>query len=325
MVERDLAAGGAVTFWSLAEATDRPRLDRGFAALGLQSFVPDPRPAPACLRDALEDVLGGARVLVRPLATRDGFAVVNEDRGTDANAYSTRLVARVRDGQAPTFDPWTPDAPRVAEAYEQHLGRIPGHQLSAALVKVVEHLGGTRLRPGGAVYWVPGPRLDDWARVAEAAERAADGRPSAVYVLRHRLDADAVRAVRDAVVAEVQAEAVRICDEVAARDLGGRGLETRKKQAADLRDKVLLYEVAGQRPVPAGPEAGDLLLQGGRPAVRPRRPFWPACRVTCRWRSSRARDWTGKPAPSVLVQWSRWMRIVRRVLASTAPTPRVAR
>jgi hypothetical protein len=78
--------------------------------------------------------------------------------------------------------------------------------------------------------------------VAAAAERAADGRPSAVYVLRHRLDADAVRAVRDAVVAEVQAEAGRICAEVAAGDLGGRALETRKQQAADLRDKVLLYE-----------------------------------------------------------------------------------
>ena len=63
-----------------------------------------------------------------------------------------------------------------------------------------------------------------------------------MYVLRHRLDADAVRAVRDAVVAEVQAEADRIRDEVAAGDLGGRALETRKKQAAELRDKVLLYE-----------------------------------------------------------------------------------
>src|SRR4029078_532883 len=67
-------------------------------------------------------------------------------------------------------------------------------------------------------------------------------RPSAVYVLRHRLDADAVRAVRDAVVSEVRAEAFGICDEVTAGDLGGRALETRKKQAADLREKVLLYE-----------------------------------------------------------------------------------
>ena len=64
----------------------------------------------------------------------------------------------------------------------------------------------------------------------------------AVYLLRHRLDGDAVRAVRDAVVAEVHAAAVRIAEEVAAGDLGGRALETRRQHARELRDKVLLYE-----------------------------------------------------------------------------------
>jgi hypothetical protein len=242
MVESHLAVGGAVTFWSLADWSDRARLAAAFAARGLGAFVPDPRPAPACLRDALEAVLGGPRVLVRPLAGRDGFAVVREDRGADRNEYTTLLTAAARDGRPPAFDRWAPETDRVAEAYARQLGRVPAAQLSAALVRVVEALGGTRLRPGGAVYWVPGPRLDAWAEAGRAAERAADGRPSAVYVLRHRLDADAVRAVRDAVVGDVQAEAARICDEVAGGELGGRALETRQKQAADLRRKVLLYE-----------------------------------------------------------------------------------
>jgi hypothetical protein len=109
-------------------------------------------------------------------------------------------------------------------------------------VRIVESLGGTRLRPSGAVYWIPGPKLDEWARAAEAVEQSADGRPSAVYLLRHRLDADAVRAVRDAVVTEVQAEANRIQTEVNSGELGGRALETRKRQAGELRDKVCLYE-----------------------------------------------------------------------------------
>src|SRR5215213_8367336 len=229
MVESRLDVGGAVTFWSLANWSDRPRLQSAFAAVGLAALVPDPRPGPACLKDALEDVLGGPRTLVRPLASRDGFAVVREDRGVAANVYATLLTASVRDGHDPVFDPWSPDAGRVADAYRRQLGRVPAAQLSAALVKVVEALGGTRLRPGGAVYWVPGPRLDEWAEAGHAAERAAEGRPSAVYVLRHKLDADAVRAVRDAVVTEVQAEAHRICEEVVGGDLGGRALETRKK------------------------------------------------------------------------------------------------
>jgi hypothetical protein len=243
MVESRLDIGGAVTFWSLAEWSDRRRLTNEFHLINLAEFVPDPRPPAAALREALEDALGEPRVLVRPLATRDGFAVVREERGPATNQYRTELTARVAgDPPALSFDPWDGRAARVEEAYARQVGRVPAAQLSAALVRVVESLGGTRLRPTGAVYWVPGPRLDDWADVARAVEQAAEGRPSAVYVLRHRLDADAVRAVRDAVVGEVEAEAARICAEVAAGELGGRALETRKKQAADLRQKVLLYE-----------------------------------------------------------------------------------
>jgi hypothetical protein len=56
------------------------------------------------------------------------------------------------------------------------------------------------------------------------------------------MDADAVRAVRDAVVNEVQSEATRIHDEVMKGELGERALEHRRVQAYDLRKKVLLFE-----------------------------------------------------------------------------------
>ncbi len=244
MIAGRLDVGGAVVFWSLADGTDRSKLRDSFAPLQLEPFVPEPRPASAVLKDALEDVLGGPRVLVRPLATRDGFAVVSEDRGLADNTYRTGLVARVTNGEPPVlaFDPFDDRADRVRDKFRQFAGRIPAGQLSAALVKVVESLGGIRLRPSGAVYWVPGPKLDDWAAAAHAVEAAATGKPSSVYVIRHELDAAAVRAVRDAVVADVQADAARIVAEVNAGDLGGRALETRRSQAAQLQDKVLLYE-----------------------------------------------------------------------------------
>ena len=244
MIESALDVGGAVVFWTASEFTDRDKLKAGLVLLGLDQFVPEPRPPASVLKDALEETLGGARVLVRPLADRDGFTVVKEERGKNANAYATALIARVRNPDLPTIE-YEPDDDRaiqVNRAFRRHLGRIPGVQLSACLVKVVEFLGGTRLRPTGAVYWVPGPKLDEWALAAQAVEAASDGKPSAVYLLRHRLDGDAVRAIRDAVVAEVQAASVRIAEEVTTGDLGGRALETRKQQARELRDKVLLYE-----------------------------------------------------------------------------------
>ena len=244
MIESTLDVGGAVVFWTAAEFTNRDKLRAGLVPLGLDPFVPDPRPHASVLKDALEETLGGSRVLVRPLADRDGFTVVKEERGRTANSYVTELIARVRNPDLPTieYEPYDARAVRVDEAFRRHAGRVPGVQLSACLVKIVEFLGGTRLRPTGAVYWIPGPKLDEWAFAAKAVEAASEGKPSAVYLLRHRLDADAVRAVRDAVVAEVQAATARISEDVAVRDLGSRALETRQQQAHDLREKVLLYE-----------------------------------------------------------------------------------
>ena len=244
MIETTFEVGGAVVFWTACAFTDRDKLIQGLAPLGLDEFVPEPRPAASILRDALEETLGTPRTLVRPLARRDGFTVIKEERGPNDNCYVTELIARVRDVDPPSIDftPWDERASRVNAAFERHKGRLPAVQLSACLVKLVECLGGTRLRPTGAVYWIPGPKLDEWASIANAVESASEGKPSAVYLLRHRLDADAVRAIRDAVVAEVQSATSRIAEDIAAGELGNRALETRKQQAHDLREKVLLYE-----------------------------------------------------------------------------------
>jgi hypothetical protein len=259
MPESHIDIGGAVVFWSLAEWTDRERLHAGLEPLALGHFVPEPRAATACLKDALDEVLGGPRTLIRPLARRDGFAVVQEQRGEQGNVYCQELLARVVEGNGapcPEFIPGDDRAVKVLESYRRQLGLLHTTQVSAALVKLVESLGGTRLRPSGAIYWLPGHRLDGWQKAAGVFEQAGRGGPSAVYLLRHNMDADAVRAVRDAVVAEVQAEARRIHDEVLTGELGGRALEHRQAQAAELRDKVLLYE-----------ELLDIGLQGLHQAV----------------------------------------------------------
>ena len=81
MVESHLDVGGAVVFWSRAEWSDRYRLKSGLELLSLDEFMPEPRQPSAALREALENTLGEPRVLVRPLASKDGFAIVREQRG----------------------------------------------------------------------------------------------------------------------------------------------------------------------------------------------------------------------------------------------------
>ena len=117
MIENNLDVGGAVVFWSIAEWTDRTRLAAKLGELELQALVPDPRPAPAALRSALEDIFGGPRMLIRPLASKDGLVVVQENRGLASNQYQTLLTSRVQgDPPALTFDPWDSRAVAVQGA-----------------------------------------------------------------------------------------------------------------------------------------------------------------------------------------------------------------
>lgn len=245
MTPNHLRLGGAVVYWTLSEFTFRDRLADGLGDAGFGDLAPDARPATAALKAALEQTLGGSGVLIRPLQSRDGFAVIEEQRGQTENVYTQTLSARVQgDGALArlTFSTTDERTHAVHQAFDLHQGLIAAHQVSECLVGIVERLGGRRLRPSGGFYWLPEDKLGLWQEVAAAVEKAAFGRPHACYVLRVAMDADAVRAVRDAIVAEVTAEANRIRTEVLSGELKERALESRRLEVVDLRDKVALYE-----------------------------------------------------------------------------------
>lgn len=233
---------GLVVFWTLSEFTDRRRLMTAWSAAGFNKAVPEPRANVAVLRDALAEVFAGSRFLVRPLAARTGFAVVREDRGQDENRYAPVLTAKVFGGESPAYSGDVGKADEVNAAYHRHLGRVTAQQMSAALVKVLYDLGGTRLRPSGSVYWLCGDRAAAWDRVVAGFEQAADEGRSVGYTLRHDLDADAVVAVRDAIVHEVTTEAARLSQAILSGELGDKAVEARKKEALLLKRKVSEYE-----------------------------------------------------------------------------------
>ena len=233
---------GCVVFWTLAAFADRARLKGGWNAAGFAHAVPDERENVSVLRDALAEVFGGSRFLVRPLSARNGFTVVREVRGEDENTFATVLTAKVFGSELPTIAGDQSKSQEVLAAYARHAGRVTSQQVSAALVRILQELGGTRLRPSGSVYWLPGDQADAWRAVTQAVESAADGGTSVGYVISHELDADSVVAVRDAIVHEVVSEGKRLMDEILTGDLGERAIKTRKAEAAELRRKVVRYE-----------------------------------------------------------------------------------
>jgi hypothetical protein len=110
------------------------------------------------------------------------------------------------------------------------------------MVNILDSLGATRLRPGGALYWLPQDRIEQWQKVVEVIEQAGVDARNRIYLLRNKMDADSVRAVRDAIVAEIGREATRIEEEVRSGELGEKALEARRDQAIDLRAKIEKYE-----------------------------------------------------------------------------------
>lgn len=249
MIEREVNVGGCVTYWSLGTWSHLGRLTDALGAAGFADHAPAPRTAPACLRDALEHVYKDACNLIRPLKTRDGFHVVREHRGELLNDYRGVVTAKIDPATLEVdFTPAAPEAQAVVDAYNRYRGYVRAANVADALVKAAERLGGVRLRPTGGLYWLPDARLGDWLKVARAVEDAAEleagdrvGR-NAVYVLRNVMDDGALRAVRDAVVAEVSAEAERIDKEVMEGKLGERALAARAEQAEALRAKIRQFE-----------------------------------------------------------------------------------
>jgi hypothetical protein len=242
MVTMKMDHTGLVLFWSLAEFSSRERLLAEWSRAGFNHLVPERRPNVSVLKDALSEVFVGSRFLVRPLSTRTGFAVVREDRGQDENSYAPVLTAKVYGDDSPIYAGDVGKADEVNAAYHRHLGRVTSQQMSAALVKVLYELGGTRLRPSGSVYWLSGDRAELWNRVVAGFEAAADGGNSVGYMLRHDLDADAVVAVRDAITHEVSTEAARLSQDILSGELGDKAIESRKKEAQLLKRKVAEYE-----------------------------------------------------------------------------------
>jgi hypothetical protein len=243
MVENTVRIGGAISFWTLSEQTVRQRLKEGLEALGLGKFTPEPRTPAAALKDALESLYTLPTQLVRPLKTKEGFTVVEERRGADENAYPTVATAKIDKQLQISLAPYNhAQAQELARRFNEQLGLLRPSQVTASLVAVLDSLGATRLRPGGAIYWLPAHRLDDWRAVCDVVEAAGKDKPNNLYVLQNVYDDEAVRAVRDAITSEVMAAAARLNAEIRSGELQERALENRRREAEELRRKISLYE-----------------------------------------------------------------------------------
>lgn len=247
MVSDSMSLGGVVTFWSLSEATDRNALEMALRAVGLADYCPERRTRAAALKDAIHALVGHGDIRTEKLKGGGWYvcrALIGRESVTYTHAFTAKVVDEV-EGHHACLSMTGPEAHRLLDLdaqIERQRDFLKPAAVTAMLVRLVGDLRGTTLRPAGGVYELIETGIDDWRNMAAAVEAAA--RNNRIYLIRHRLDEDAIRAVRDAIHAEVEGEVKAIQEEIKDEEmaLGDRALKARERRAEALEGKVRFYE-----------------------------------------------------------------------------------
>ena len=236
---------GFLTWWTCAERTHIEECRSRLEAIKMAGVMPETRRPIACLRDAVDEVVGTKHVMVRSLANANGLQVTAEQKGADQNHYTGQMVfhlqsdgVRVQSLNGPL--PWSLTQ-KINEKYEAaylyYAAASVGRILRAA---ACIRLSGVGVRPGGGVYWVHGDSLPQWMQVRDAVVRAATRGRTEVFVIEHQLTTEAAKAVYSGLHQEVEAEIGDILKDLGAA--GKRACQSRQDQATLLLEKIEKYE-----------------------------------------------------------------------------------
>lgn len=253
-----IAKDGAFTFWTGGD-TPRTTLLERLTRIGLEKFCPPERTNTAALQIALNEYKAQTRkeirsqakhgektkhdVTVQGLADRqtNGFEVVAIERGDESNGYSGQFSAKVTlDGQVEIHRGWLDYENRTAlqRLYDKAKATLGAEALGPALTEIAKSLGATTVREAGGVYYLPNAGVPKWEEVIQAFQSAG---ASKVYCAKVVMDAETIRAVKDAIVSEVTEAATVLANEIAGNDLGEVALQNRLNKARCLHTRVTEY------------------------------------------------------------------------------------
>jgi hypothetical protein len=252
MISKHVDIAGAVVYWS-AGPTRREMLKARLAAIGYEDCSPPERTGAACLKSALRDYCdersdrrkGKDKLFqARKKQKENGFEVLDVERGTDGNDYRMDFAAKLTvDGQSVMTASGSCDIAALREHFWKHRSQVTSAAIGQLLVAVLNRMGGVCLRPSGGVYWIPGEHVRELEQIASVVEEcAAEGETNAIYTITHEFNERSVRAVKDAIVAEVTAAALELEEEIRVNKMGTEALIRRQLQAASLHARAGKYE-----------------------------------------------------------------------------------
>lgn len=240
MQKHEVSVCGALVYWNLGESS-RDEVGSILARLGWDHFTPPVRSDQSALRNALAEQFKGPDKLVqsRRRPGVNGVELVDVERGEDENHYQAKFGAKVENGEVLFNGRCELNADQrwsVQALFAHYKMTLTGAAVGKSLVGILASLGGVAMRPSGGVYWIPTESIKAWQELAEAIEEC--GRANQIYVVHTIMDEGTVRAVRDALVTEITGAAAGISEAIQEGKLGERALETKKREACDLRKRV---------------------------------------------------------------------------------------
>lgn len=235
-----METAGAITYWRLSGELSAFILAEAWEDAGLDGkMLPAPVGPEKILRRTMMQLTSQHR-LCRPLPS-GGYAIVDE-ASTDSGdlAYAVGLKARILESGDVAVEPSNhPDAPNVAEQYEQNKRMMTTGDVSGWLTHLIKKTNAVSLRESGGVYFVPRPQLDTWRTISKVLRAVSD---HLIYEIPALKTDEAVEAILAAVQAEAEREAASLEEELAKGVLTARALKGRTSKTEQILAKIQSYE-----------------------------------------------------------------------------------
>lgn len=242
----DTSTAGALVWWRLSGTIDAGALANAWEEAGFDVDALPNLPAPStAMRRACAE-FREKRLITRPLRTKgDGVALVRERDTEDDEELEHHVVAKVRlDAvgrcKVDVLDPaHAALEQRIPALYEAALDQYDTHDVSAWLIRMVEKLGGVRMRQQGGFYFLPHDARASFDATIAVLRSTTSHKFYTIPAMRTE---DAVAAVLDALVEETREAQATLTTALSDDELGSSALERRAEMATRAAQKVTRYE-----------------------------------------------------------------------------------
>ncbi len=244
---------GLVSYWRLSGPVTLSRLRDAFEQRGLHTdLLPKPPGDAVALGRAVYEQASKHR-LVRPLAKRGTWAIVDETVTDGSATFTTVMTVQHATGRPMTTSPFSSEFHprfgeyavlwnRVIDAYHRHNNELAPEDISSWLIKLAHTQNSLALRDTGGIYFIPRTGVDFWRKVSAALESVSAHKVLKIPAMKND---EAVAAILESLSVEAQStimaferDILKTGDEA----LGARALETRQKECVSLLAKVESYE-----------------------------------------------------------------------------------